>query len=75
MIYSRNSPEGPGHPTGGVGGAHGGRRGHQDGHQDGHREHLWGVEWVVEAGGCADDIVSNRLVGEVMDVVGVVANR
>ena len=25
LIYSRYSPEGPGHPTGGAGGAHGGR--------------------------------------------------
>ena len=33
-IYSRHSPEGPGHPTGGVGGAHGGRRGHQDGRHE-----------------------------------------
>ena len=40
LIYSRYSPEGPGHPTGGVGGAHGGRQGHQDGRQDGHQEHL-----------------------------------
>ena len=40
LIYSRHSPEGPGHPTGGVGGAHGGRQGHQDGRQDGHQEHL-----------------------------------
>ena len=47
LIYSRYSPEGPGHPTGGAGGAHGGRWGHQDGHQDGHQEHLWGVEWVI----------------------------
>ena len=34
LIYSSHSPEGPGHPTGGVGGAHGGRRGHKDGHQE-----------------------------------------
>ena len=40
LIYSRHSPEGPGHPTGGVGGAHGGRRDHQDRHQDGHQQHL-----------------------------------
>ena len=48
LIYFIHSPEGPGYPTGGVGGAHGGRRSHQDGHQ----EQLWRVEWAV---GCADD--------------------
>ena len=40
LINFRHRPEGPGHPTGGVGGAHGGRQGHQDGRQDGHQEHL-----------------------------------
>ena len=40
LINSRNRPEGPGHPTGGVGGAHGGRRDHHDGHQDGHQDHV-----------------------------------
>ena len=75
LIYSRYSPEGPGHPTGGAGGAHGGRWGHQDGHQDGHQEHLWGVEWVIGAGDCADYDVSIRPVGEVVDVVGAVADR
>ena len=42
LINFRYRPEGPGHPTGGVGahGAHGGRQGHQDGRQDGHQEHL-----------------------------------
>ena len=40
LINSRHRPEGPGHPTEGVGGAHGGRQGHQDGRQDGHQEHL-----------------------------------
>ena len=36
LIYFIHSQEGPGYPTGGVGGAHGGRQGHQDGRQDGH---------------------------------------
>ena len=36
LIYFIHSPEGPGYPTGGVGGAHGGRQGHQDGRQDGY---------------------------------------
>ena len=40
LINSRHRPEGPEHPTGGVGGAPGGRQGHQDGRQDGHQEHL-----------------------------------
>ena len=40
LINLRHRTEGPGHPTGGVGGAHGGRQGHQDGRQDGHQEHL-----------------------------------
>ena len=40
LINFRHRTEGPGHPTGGVGGAHGGRQGHQDGRQDGHQEHL-----------------------------------
>ena len=40
LINFRHRPEGPEHPTGGVGGAHGGRQGHQDGRQDGHQEHL-----------------------------------
>ena len=33
----------------------------------------WWLELV--AGGCADDNVSSRLVGEVVDVVGMVADR
>ena len=40
LIYFIHSPEGPGYPTGGVGGAHGGRQGHQDGRQDGHQDPL-----------------------------------
>ena len=40
LINSRNRPEGPENPTGGVGGTHGGRQGHEDGRQDGHQEHL-----------------------------------
>ena len=31
-ILHTYSPEGPGYPTGGVGGAHGGRQGRKDGH-------------------------------------------
>ena len=40
LINSRNRPEGPENPIGGVGGTHGGRQGHEDGRQDGHQEHL-----------------------------------
>ena len=40
LINFRHRTEGPGHPTGGVEGAHGGRQGHQDGRQDGHQGHL-----------------------------------
>ena len=39
------------------------------------KEHLQRVECAVGAGGCADDNVSSRLVGEVVDVVGMVADR
>ena len=33
------------------------------------------MQLELVAGGCADDNVSSRLVGEVVDVVGVVADR
>ena len=33
------------------------------------------MQLELVAGGCADDNVSSRLVGEVVDVVGMVADR